>query len=466
MFAYLNPDLQLRGWDKLEYALVSKSNAQTMFLRAREYQFLDLCNGEIDLSLPVFPAEFKEFLEEAVQKKIVIKSETPHPILPDQKYFKYNNRFIRTVHWSITGKCNCNCKHCFMSASEGTLGEMDHDTIMDICRQIVDCGIRKVSLTGGEPLICDSFWDVVDYFIAHDVRITQIYSNGLLVNQSFINQLKRRNIAPMINMSFDGVGYHDWLRGLNGAEDAVNDAFRVCRDNNIPTGSEMCLHRKNLGSLRESINHLAEVGCDNLKVVPISEQGSWVENNCQSDTLTVKELFDTYLDYIPWFYRDGAPLHLQLSGFFMANKHDLQRYILPMDRSKQDCEKVCLCNHARNTLYISPQGYTLSCISMGGSEDRFKYPMVQEIGLQKCLSDSSYMELGSTPAKTVIEHNEKCRDCEYRFACMGGCRASALETTPDDILGPDEACCEFYKGQWGQKIKETVERVQAELKEQ
>ncbi len=464
MYAYLNPDLQLRGWEKLEYALVSKSNAWTTFLRAQEYQFLDLCNGEIDLSLPIFPAEFKDYLEEAVRKGIVFKSDTPHPIEPDQRYFKYNNRYISTAHWSITGKCNCNCRHCFMSASKGTLGEFDHETIMDICRQIVDCGIRKVSITGGEPLICDSFWDVVDYFIAHNVKITQIYSNGLLVDQDFIDKLKQRNIAPTINMSFDGVGYHDWLRGLDGAEDAVNNAFLVCKENNIPTASEMCLHKGNVGVLRESINHLAKLGCRSMKVVPVSEIGSWKENN-EGTTLSVKELFDIYLDYIPWFYKDGAPLDLQLSGFFMAKKNDTKNYVLPMDRSKQDCEKVCLCNHARNTLYISPQGYTLSCMSMSGSEDRFNYPKIQDIGLAKCLNDSSYMEFISTPAKTVIEHNEKCRDCEYRFACMGGCRASALDTTPNDILGPDEACCEFYKGQWSQKIKEAVERVSVEIKQ-
>ena len=48
------------------------------------------------------------------------------------------NRFVRTAHWSITGKCNYRCRHCYMSAPDAKLGEIDHDTMMDLARQIAD----------------------------------------------------------------------------------------------------------------------------------------------------------------------------------------------------------------------------------------------------------------------------------------------------------------------------------------
>ena len=35
-----------------------------------------------------------------------------------------------------------------MSAPEAKLGELSHETIMDIIRQIDECGITQVSLTG------------------------------------------------------------------------------------------------------------------------------------------------------------------------------------------------------------------------------------------------------------------------------------------------------------------------------
>ena len=36
--------------------------------------------------------------------------------------------------------------------------------------------------------------------------------------------------------------------------------------------------------------------------------------------------------------------------------------------------------------------------------------------------------------------------------CLCGCRASALETSPTDILAPDQASCGIFKGGWPEKI--------------
>ncbi|WP_289466325.1 radical SAM protein, partial [Klebsiella pneumoniae] len=71
-------------------------------------------------------------------------------------------RYIRTAHWSITGRCNYRCKHCYMSAPDAKLGELSHETIMSIVQQLIDCGIYQVSLTGGEPLVRKDFMEIVD----------------------------------------------------------------------------------------------------------------------------------------------------------------------------------------------------------------------------------------------------------------------------------------------------------------
>ncbi len=55
MYYKLNKGLLLRGWKKLPYALVDKNNHRTHFVNADEMTALQMCNGKINLSLPMIP---------------------------------------------------------------------------------------------------------------------------------------------------------------------------------------------------------------------------------------------------------------------------------------------------------------------------------------------------------------------------------------------------------------------------
>ena len=122
--------------------------------------------------------------------------------------------------------------------------------------------------------------------------------------------------------------------------------------------------------------------------------------------------------------------------------------------------RACICAHARNDLYISPEGRALTCMPLS-NDDRFqaKYPLVQEAGLRRCLSDSTYLELVNTRAETVFQHNEKCASCGYRNLCLGGCRAMGLLCHPDDILAPDETTCAFFRDGWLARVEEKISRL-------
>lgn len=457
MFYKLNDNFILRGWDKLPYAIVNRKNKQVRFLSQTDMEVLKLCNGKIDFSLPLISEEMRGYAKKMAEIGFVSEVNEASEIQPEQEYRQYPARYIRTVHWSITGRCNYRCKHCYMSAPDAKFGELSHEVIMDMIEQLSACGVMNVSLTGGEALVRKDFMEIVDALLERDIRITTIYSNGRLVTEKLLLALDERGIHPEFNMSYDGEGWHDWLRGIDGAEKIVKKAFLLCKKYGFPTGAEMCIHHRNKHTLRQSVQNLAEWGCRSLKTNPISNVGAWAENG-YGEGITKTELYETYTDYIPKFYEDGMPLNLQLGGFFAASPHEPNLYSVPLMKHCKNPDTMCMCGHARMVMYISAEGRALPCMALSGMDIQKEFPLITEIGLEKCLTDSRYMSMIDERLTAYMRHNPKCAECKYIMYCAGGCRAGGLESHPDDLLAPDEYACEIFQNGWLTKIREAVSK--------
>ena len=452
----LNKNIKLRGWKLLPYALVIAPNNNVEFIDKDTFDILSLCNGKIDFDYPIFDDETRNKLLILEKKGAITKSLYHESLEEDQEYKYFDNRFIRSALFSITGRCNCKCKHCYMSANDAKYGELSKEEIFAIIDQLKECGIYSVQITGGECLVRSDFFEIVDKFIENDISISKIYSNGLLVNQKLLDELKKRNLHPVIDMSFDGVdGWHNWLRGLDYAFDRVDKAFKLCRDNGFKTAAEMCIHEKNKHLIRESINYLASVGCRAIKTCPVSDVGEWHKNN-YGKSIEIDELFNIYLDYIPHYFEDKPDINIQLGGFILIYSRDLSRYYLPSLKPCSDPETHVICSHARNTIYISAEGRALPCMALTGMDIQNDYPLINELGLKKCLNDSSYLSLITRTAKEVFDKNDKCKNCRYQSNCLSGCRASALEFHPGNIDSIDEAVCKMYNEHWFETIDNVV----------
>lgn len=454
----LDKSIKLRGWKLLPYAFVNVDNNEVVFLNKEAFNTLQLCNGLIDLDNSIFNKDTRRLLLNLSDNGIIKEVLNGETIEPWQEYKYFDNRYIKSAHFSITGRCNCKCKHCYMSANENKYGELSKEEIFKIIDQLHDCGIYNVNLTGGECLVRSDFFEIVDKLIDCHINIKTIYTNGILVTQSLLDEFKKRNIYPRFDMSFDGTeGWHNWLRGLDFAFEKVDNAFKLCRDNGFVTSSEMCLHNGNKHLLRDSINYLASAGCKSIKTNPISNSGEWAKNN-NGKSIELNDLYQVYLDYIPYYFKDKPDIDVQLGGFVYFKRNNLNKYHLHSLKPCLDPSINVPCSHARSELYISPEGRALPCMGLTGLEIQNNYPLINEIGLNKCLNDSTYIKLITTVAKEVLDHNDKCKDCKYKSYCLGGCRASALEFHPNDIMAVDEAVCTLFKDNWFKKIDETIKK--------
>lgn len=454
MYYKLHENFGLRGWEGAPYALRHFPSGMTEFLNETQFQALSFCDGGFDCDSILLSPAHKKVIEGAANNSVITPCEKGPGLSQRQKYRLFPCQFIAIAHWSITGKCNMRCRHCFLSAPQAKYGEISTAAVLDIVKQLADAGIARVNLTGGEPLVRNDLWEIIDALRASDIVINQIYTNGMLVNESLLEGLEKRNIKPSFSLSFDGVGWHDWLRGIDGAEEMAVKAIKLLRSRGYDVGVESAFHRNSVGTMADTMGLLAELGVRSWKTNPTSGSGNWLKESRELD-LTAEELYDAYLTLIDEYLEAGSPVDIQLGGFFMCKKGS-HEYCCPAKKSYKDAEKRLkepLCMSARNMMYISADARLLPCIPLSGLPIQDKFPSLEDMTIVEAMRDSLYLERISAPVSQLFDHQAECANCEHRFYCNGGCRAAALmENGGTDYFGVDSWTCLFFKGGYEEKI--------------
>ena len=455
----LTPTWSFRGWKKLPYAVQSLYFPKTEFFGEDDWALFSVCDGRTGIDWATLSDAQQDKYEQWEKNGLIHRAEDGEQLKPEQEYRFYPARFKQGVQWSITGKCNYRCKHCFMSAPHAAQGEPSWDQLMAMLDAFERCGIKSVNLTGGEPMVREDFWDLVDEIRIRGIIIPTLYSNGLLITDEFLDELQKRGLRPAIQFSFDGVGHHDWMRGVDGAEQTVLDALDRCRMRGIHTNATMAVFRDNVHTIRATANLLALHGCDSLKTGLATPAGEW--NHYPKHYLTQAELYQAYLDYIPRYFEDGCPLSLSLDSFFVHDK-TLDRHYSPIEKNipEESFGKALMCGHLRRELYVSPQGNVLPCMSMVGGPLEKQFPNMLETPLEEILDDGSfYMDAINCRVSDFMDHNAECQSCEYRTGCCGGCRAQAVMAYPEDYLAIDPVTCVYFKEGWSKKKSEVLNAI-------
>ena len=484
MYYKLKDDVRLRAYDRLPRLVVQGD--RPIGVSAAEFQALDLCDGAIDVDFPLVPEGVREAIPGLVEKGLVEACEKGTPLKPGQALRRYPNRLVKGVQWSITGACNYRCRHCFMEAPHAKHSDLSTEELLDICDQFAAAGVGDVGITGGEPLIRKDFLQIAQRIVDDGMRLTQIYTNGALVTEELLDALAAMGARPQFCISFDGVGCHDWLRGVDGAEAAAERAFRLCSERGFPTHASMVIHAGNVDTLLETTRTLASWGVPTLKISGVEPVGEWAKGG-RGESVSRDELIQAYLDFVPRYVEMGMPMaSVQIEALLLVERPDAKRRGPGFDeafaealtgdsdgapagedsaadvegtqgpvrviarRRCQDSATTCLCLTTRLNPYISSEGRVLPCMTMADIEGAVTdgFPSLRATSLQSILTDSTLLDATDSRGKALLAANEECASCEYALDCLGGCRAAALKADPDNYLGVDRGACELFKKGW------------------
>ena len=449
----LDKRYRFRGWQKARTGLLDNGRKQTLFLEKGQYQLLLRCDGAHDLDVAQLSAEHKEFLEKQLAEGVIHPAGPLECLRPEQEYRVYPAEHKGDVQWSITGACNLRCRHCFMSAPHAKHGTPSHEQIIRVADQLAECGIFRVGLTGGEPLIRQDFLDIIDALVERGIGISTIYTNGWLLDGAFLDNLDARHVHPGFQLSFDGVGWHDFLRGVSGAEERTIQALKLLQKRDCYASVSMCLHRKNRHVLRESVNLLASLGVHSLKCGVMQEQGEWTQPEMRGLQLTPEEELRVFEEYIPQYFEDDAPLTIMLGGVFMYDPGNARWGAFNLKEVPVEAERdVFACGSLYKTLYIGAEGMVCPCMGMADTEYAEHFPNLFETPLTDILNDSDFTQLYRMTVGDLRDRNPLCRECAHMDLCGGGCRNAAL-IAGDDYCGIDPGLCWYFKHDGPRRIE-------------
>ena len=190
------------------------------------------------------------------------------------------------------------------------------------CRKILDqleiCGVRKIGLTGGEPLCHPDFFRIVEEIAKRNMVLSTLYINGLHLSDEVLSFLQAKMQSPDIQMSFDGRNTHDWMRGIIGAEKETVKAIRRSVEYGFMTHISMMLFKDNRDALMENLCFLDSLGVRSIKVTGVDELGEW-KAYAGIHGLSREEVFETYLHVIPELLKTHLLASVELGGFFRCD---------------------------------------------------------------------------------------------------------------------------------------------------
>lgn len=106
---------------------------------------------------------------------------------------------------SLTERCNLRCFYCMPEEGvphKPSSNFMSTDEVLGIAKEFVSMGVRKIRLTGGEPLVRKDAASVIEGLAELPVELA-ITTNGILVDE-YLDVLKRSRLRK-INVSLDSL---------------------------------------------------------------------------------------------------------------------------------------------------------------------------------------------------------------------------------------------------------------------
>lgn len=347
----------------------------------------------IDTAMLSLSDEESEAVEKLKKAGLIDSSEEMQP-LPDIKNLTMD--FSISFVWiEICTFCNLKCKHCYNESSAQCHEIMAFEDFTNVCQELLNIGVNKVQLIGGEPFCHKNIKEMLQY-AADRFDFVEVFTNGILINEEWCKFFKENGIHVALSIYSYDAKEHDKVTLQNGSHDKTVHTVELLKEYDIP-------HR---------------IATVYMKDIDVGEKNT--------DLYTLNP--------------DKDVIRMAGRGNIGLLTHDLlKRKLITKEtftHALNPEDITCNINGNRcfsSRLYISANLEVYPCVM----ERRISHGNLKNGNLKNLIKDSIQ--------KFNKDKVDGCKECEFRYTCYD-CRPDSLS---DNIYAKPYYCSyDVDKGEW------------------
>jgi len=405
------------------FLIIAKDIPTWIVLTKDEYKLYELIEKKLTLEESlIYSIDNYAFTEEYARKimeTLLYKIEESKFYLSTKPLIMDNaNDIKKNIHVFITHQCNLQCPYCYVSAGQPLKDELSISEWKRAFSKLVEVAPNaEITFSGGEPLVKKGIFKIFEH--TYNLGFKNIlFTNGLLINDSNINDLEK--YVSLIQISLDGLSSttHDFTRGSGSFKKTYKSIELIISKNiNLDLAINFTPH-----NIDEITNNLLGF----LKKLSYKKLGVRLNYHMDKEGFAVNltdDYFTVYQDNRDKFKK----LIFQLidEGFYNTTE-------------KEKFKQLRNCGIGLS-FGIDSNGDIYPCDKLYKSYGNIKVDDLNKIS-------NEFTKLNEV---TEVNNMPYCNDCDLKHICNGGCRINNIIAT-GSYTAP--LCSNDYKLQLYEKL--------------
>jgi len=373
-------------------------------------QILELCDGQLSLSditekitsrNGIDQTSLKQYIHSLMKAGFILKNPPP-PV--QGRLVEEPQLGVLILH--ITEACNLRCKHCYFECGNASENEMGIGEYLRIVNEFVELGGVSLLLTGGEPLLRRSILFRTIKYARDYAQIERIVvdTNGTLLTERDAKLFAKYDVD--VGVSLDGAtpSTHDFIRGKGTYNKTLKAIKRLVKAGaKVTTGTT--LMKPNFKEFESVIRLGKELGVDSANFTLLKVRGR-AKDNEKEIVCSVGDILSTVKKILKVSKEIGM-------------KTSVEKMELDLKKLERGTD---LCGAGTTALSISANGDVYPCDAL--YFDNLRAGNIRTQKLNEIWKNSPVLK---TLRDLSVTRIEKCKDCEIKFICGGGCLAERYD---------------------------------------